>query len=60
MTKLMKKIAKITAILTSISAFLVGLSMIVYYFNLDMKLTSKLEAPLEWWYDNMVKRDRGL
>ncbi len=60
MCKIAKKIAKITALLTSISAVLVALSMIVYYFNLDMKLTSKLEAPLEWWYDNMVKRDRGL
>ncbi len=60
MGKIAKKIAKVTAILASISAFLVCLSMIVYYFNLDMKLTSKLEAPLEWWYDNKVKRDRGL
>lgn len=59
MNKLAKKIAKITAILAGISACLVALSMIVYYFNLDMKLTSKLEKPLEWWYDRL-ERDKGL
>lgn len=59
MKKILKKVSKIMAILAAISAALVALSMIVYYFNLDMKLTSKLEKPLDWWYDRLEK-DRGL
>lgn len=58
--KIIKKLAKITAVLSAISASLVALSMIVYFFNIDMKLASKLEKPLDWWYDNQVKRNRGL
>lgn len=56
---LMKKFAKVLGILTAILAAVTALSMVVYYFNLDMKLTSKLEGPLDWWYDH-VKRDEGL
>ncbi|MCF0105340.1 MAG: hypothetical protein HUJ53_01115 [Holdemanella sp.] len=55
----MKKFAKVLGILTAILAAVTALSMVVYYFNLDMKLTSKLEGPLDWWYDH-VKRDEGL
>ena len=55
-----KKIMKFISILTAISSSLVALSMVVYFFNLDMKLTSLLEGPLDWWYDNGVKRNRGL
>ncbi|MBQ0064868.1 MAG: hypothetical protein KBT48_03830 [Firmicutes bacterium] len=58
--KLLKKLTKWCAILSAICASLVALSMVVYYFNLDMKLTSKLEKPLDWWYENRVKRNRGL
>ena len=55
----MKKIQKIIEIIAAISAICVALSMIVYFFNLDMKLTSKLEKPLDWWYDRLEK-NRGL
>lgn len=56
-----KKIKKILAIIAAISAALTVLSMIVYYFNLDMKLTSLLDEPLDWWYDRMdSKKNKGL
>ncbi|MBO7671001.1 MAG: hypothetical protein J6S60_10475 [Oscillospiraceae bacterium] len=32
----------------------------VYFFNLDMKLTAKMEPLLTWVYDNKVKRDQHL
>lgn len=59
MKKLSKTIGKMVAIITAISAIAIALSMVVYFFNLDMKLTSKLEKPLDWWYDRLEK-DRGL
>jgi putative flippase GtrA len=33
---------------------------VVYFFNLDMKLTAKMEPLLTWVYDNKVKRDQHL
>lgn len=59
MKKLSKTIGKMVAIITAISTIAIALSMVVYFFNLDMKLTSKLEKPLDWWYDRLEK-DRGL
>lgn len=57
--KILKTIGKVVAVLSAIAAALTALSMVVYYFNLDMKLTSLLEEPLEWWYDR-IERDRGI
>ena len=37
-----------------------GLLFVVYFFNLDMKLTAKMEPLLFWFYDNKVKRDQHL
>lgn len=33
---------------------------LVYFFNLDMKMTAKMEPILFWFYDNKVKRDQHL
>ena len=40
----------------------VGLALlfVVYFFNLDMKLTAAMEPLLTWFYDNKVKRDQHL
>lgn len=35
------------------------LTMVVYFFNLDMKMMAALEPVLSKWYDH-VKRDRKL
>ncbi len=37
-----------------------ALLFIVYFFNLDMKLTAAMEPLLTWFYDNKVKRDQHL
>ena len=43
-------------------AALVGAALlfVVYFFNLDMKLTAAMEPLLTWFYDNKVKRDQHL
>lgn len=35
------------------------LSLVVYFFNLDMKLSAKMQKPLEKHYDR-IKRDKRL
>lgn len=52
-------ILKILGILLAIAVILWILTMIVYFFNLDMKLTAALFPILEKHYDR-VKRDRHL
>ena len=37
-----------------------ALLFVVYFFNLDMKLTAAMEPMLTWFYDNRVKRDQHL
>lgn len=37
-----------------------ALLFVVYFFNLDMKLTAAMEPLLTWFYDNKVKRDQHL
>ena len=37
-----------------------ALLFVVYFFNLDMKLTAKMEPLLTWVYDNKVKCDQHL
>lgn len=43
-------------------AALVGAALlfVIYFFNLDMKLTAAMEPLLTWFYDNKVKRDQHL
>lgn len=50
---------KVIAIILGIAAVLFVLSFIVYFFNLDMKLTAALAPLFDKHYDR-VKRDRHL
>lgn len=50
---------KVIAIILGIAAALFVLSFIVYFFNLDMKLTAALAPLFDKHYDR-VKRDRRL
>lgn len=54
--KVFKKLIQIISILAA--AFFV-ITFLIYYFNLDMKLTAALEPYLEKWHDR-VKRERKL
>ena len=54
---------KLLLILLKLCLFAVaGLAFlfVVYFFNLDMKLTAAMEPVLTWFYDNRVKRDQHL
>lgn len=44
-------------VLAALAFFVV--TFVVYFFNLDMKLTSKMEPLLNWFYDR-VDRDQHL
>ncbi len=55
----MKKLLKFLGILIGIFALLFGISFAVYFFNLDMKLTSWLEPYLDKIYDHR-KREKTL
>jgi len=60
----MKKISKFLLKLL-LKLMLIGLgffivTFVVYFFNLDMKLTAAMEPVLNWSYDNLVKRDQHL
>ncbi len=50
--KLLKKL-----VLVILSLFVV--TFVVYFFNLDMKLTAAMEPVLNWFYDR-VDRDQHL
>ena len=50
---------KILGIIAIVLVCLWILSMIVYFFNLDMKLTSSIQPLLEKHYDK-IKRDRKI
>ena len=52
-------ILKILGIVVIVIAVLFVLSFLVYFFNLDMKLTAALEPLFLKHYDN-IKRDRHL
>ena len=54
--KLLKLLLKLC--LAALSFFVV--TFVVYFYNLDMKLTAAMEPILYWWYDNKVKRDQHL
>ncbi len=50
---------KVLLIVAIVMAVLFVLSLIVYFFNLDMKLTSAIQPLLEKHYDK-IKRERKL
>lgn len=52
---LLKLLLKVLAVAVGFFA----VTFAVYYFNLDMKLTAKMEPVLFWFYDR-VKRDQHL
>lgn len=55
----MPVILKVLLIIAIVIAALFVLSLIVYFFNLDMKLTSAIQPLLEKHYDK-IKRERKL
>ena len=59
MDKLKKAALKLVLklVLAALAFFVV--TFVVYFFNLDMKLTSKMEPVLNWFYDR-VDRDQHL
>lgn len=50
---------KVLLIVAIVMAVLFVLSLMVYFFNLDMKLTSAIQPLLEKHYDK-IKRERKL
>ena len=57
---LIKKLLSFLLKLVLIAVAGTALLFIVYFFNLDMKLTAAMEPLLTWFYDNKVKRDQHL
>jgi hypothetical protein len=51
----MKKVWKCTGIALLIAAILLILSLVVYFFNLDMKLAAKMQPLLNRWYDRFPR-----
>ena len=54
-----KRVCKILKTVVVVFAVLFGLSVIVYYFNLDMKLAAQIQKFMDKVYDRR-KRDRRL
>jgi hypothetical protein len=57
---LIKKLLSFLLKLVLIAVVGTALLFVVYFFNLDMKLTAAMEPLLTWFYDNKVKRDQHL
>ena len=57
---LIKKLLSFLLKLVLIAVAGTALLFVVYFFNLDMKLTAAMEPMLTWFYDNKVKRDQHL
>ena len=57
---LIKKLLSFLLKLVLIAVTGTALLFVVYFFNLDMKLTAAMEPLLTWFYDNKVKRDQHL
>ena len=60
MKTLIKKLLSFLLKLVLIAVVGTALLFVVYFFNLDMKLTAAMEPLLTWFYDNKVKRDQHL
>lgn len=58
--KIKKTLLKLMLKLLIAALSFFGVTFIVYFFNLDMKLTAAMEPLLIWFYDNKVKRDQHL
>ena len=54
-----KRVCKILKTVVVVFAVLFGLSLIVYYFNLDMKLAAGMQKIMDKVYDSRT-RDRRL
>lgn len=54
-----KKLGKLLAKLGAIGLSFFAVTFIVYFFNLDMKLTSVMQTVLNKFYDK-IKRDQHL
>ena len=52
----MNKIIKIPVIAASAGAGLFAASLIIYFFNLDMKLMALAEPVVAKWYDHIERR----
>lgn len=52
----MSVIIKIMVVLAIIFIALFLLSLIVYFFNLDMKMSSKIQPIINKWYDRHKRR----
>ncbi len=59
MKTMKKKLVKLLLKLLLAVAGFVGVTFVVYFFNLDMKLTSAMEPLLLWVYDH-IPRDQHL
>ena len=57
--QIMKKFSKVLLKTAGIGIGLFAALFAVYFFNLDMKLTAKMEPVLFYFYDR-VKRDQHL
>ena len=55
-----KKVLKLLLKLCLAALAFFVVTFVVYFYNLDMKLTAAMEPILTWWYDNKVKRDQHL
>lgn len=50
---------KVLLILAIIFVCLFLLTLVIYFFNLDMKFAASLTKPLTWWYDwSKIRRDK--
>ena len=52
----MNKLIKIPAVAAGAGAGLFAASLVVYYFNLDMRLIEALHPYLFKWYDHIERR----
>ena len=60
MKSLFNKCVRFLLKLSLIGIIVTAALFLVYFFNLDMKMTAKMEPVLFWFYDNKVKRDQHL
>ena len=59
MKKIICFILKLLLKVVAIAFGFFAVTFAIYYFNLDMKLTAKME-PILFWFDDRVKTDQPL
>ena len=52
----MNKLLKVPAITAGMGAGLFAASLVIYYFNLDMRLIELVHPYLSKWYDHIERR----